>query len=138
MKRRNYELACVVRDVARNPPGTVQIATWNAVKQRLFSSRQDSPDMLLGNSTTESPLFEEDNDQSKPLLSDDCIRDNDGGGRGISQPKKLAEYLPTSGQDLGLARRVFRGLYGQLQTKDIPRVLWVRRYKKRSPIRNYL
>ncbi|CAM9868150.1 unnamed protein product [Ascophyllum nodosum] len=81
--------------------------------------------MLLGNSTTESPLFEEDNDQSKPLLGDDCIRDNDGGGRGISQPKKLAEYLPTSGQDLGLAQRVFRGLYGQLQTKDIPRVLWL-------------
>lgn len=82
--------------------------------------------MSLTKNDADNNIFDEDSEQTKPLLGDDYARDEDGGDRGSLQPKKLAEYLPTSVQNLGLAQRVFRGLYGQFPRKDVPRVLWVR------------
>lgn len=83
--------------------------------------------MASGGGTTaeDGSLFDEDNEQSKPLLGEDYERDGRGTGPVLSK-KKLAEYLPLPVESLSMVHRVLRGLYGHLPREDVPRIIWVR------------
>lgn len=71
----------------------------------------------------ETAVIDEDNDQSKPLLGDDYLR-NDEAAKTVSKAK-VAEYLPKQEESLGIGLRLLRGLYGHLPREDVPRIFWV-------------
>lgn len=71
----------------------------------------------------ETTAIDEDNDQSKPLLGDDYLR-NDEAAKTVSKAK-VAEYLPKQEEKLGIGLRLLRGLYGHLPREDVPRIFWV-------------
>ena len=66
---------------------------------------------------------DEDNDQSKPLLGDEYLS-NDEAIKTLSKAK-VAEYLPKQEENLGIGLRLLRGLYGHLPREDVPRIFWV-------------
>lgn len=77
-----------------------------------------------GNGAADGAIFDEDNEQSKPLLGEGYERDGEGSGP-VLPSKKLAEYLPLPLEKLSMVHRLLRGLYGHLPREDVPRILWV-------------
>ena len=71
----------------------------------------------------ETTVTDEDNDQSKPLLGDEFLS-NDEVAKTLSKAK-VAEYLPKPEEKLGIGLRVLRALYGHLPREDVPRIFWV-------------
>lgn len=76
--------------------------------------------MAIPNGVEDSVLFDEDNDQSKPLLGD-YVEGDDAKGLGT----KVAEYLPRKEEKLGFFHGVLRALYGHIPREDVPRIIWV-------------
>lgn len=74
-------------------------------------------------SMEETNVTDEDNDQSKPLLGDEFLS-NDEAAKTLSKAK-VAEYLPKPEEKLGMGLRVLRALYGHLPREDVPRIFWV-------------
>lgn len=74
-------------------------------------------------SMEEATVTDEDNDQSKPLLGDEFLS-NDDVTKTVSKAK-VAEYLPKPEEKLGIGLRLLRALYGHLPREDVPRVFWV-------------
>ena len=77
-----------------------------------------------GNAAADDSIFDEDNEQSKPLLGEDYERDGEDSGT-VLPAKKLAEYLPLPVESLSMVHRLLRGLYGHLPREDVPRIIWV-------------
>lgn len=71
-------------------------------------------------------IFDEDSEQSKPLLGADYDSDGVGNKTLRSSAKKVAEYLPVAAEKLSVVHRLLRGLYGHLPREDVPRIIWVR------------
>eukprot|EP00752_Nemacystus_decipiens_P012038 g10673.t1 len=77
-----------------------------------------------GSTAADDSIFDEDNEQSKPLLGEDYEKDVGGSGP-VRPSKKLAEYLPVPAESLGVVHRLLRGLYGHLPREDVPRIIWL-------------
>lgn len=78
--------------------------------------------MVLGEFNDGVINFDQDNEQSKPLLGEDYARDN---RKSSTSRTKLAEYLPANEEKLSFVHRVLRGLYGHVPREDVPRIIWV-------------
>ncbi|CAM9557415.1 unnamed protein product [Hapterophycus canaliculatus] len=70
-------------------------------------------------------MFDEDSEQSKPLLGEDYEWDGAGNKPLRSSAKKVAEYLPPAAERLSMVHRLLRGLYGHLPREDVPRIIWL-------------
>lgn len=81
--------------------------------------------MAPGKDDEGDSIFDEDNEQSKPLLGDDLDRDGQSNRAVVLPAKKLAEYLPPPEESLSMVHRILRGLYGHLPREDVPRIIWV-------------
>ncbi len=81
--------------------------------------------MAPGKGDVGDSIFDEDSEQSKPLLGDELDRDGESNRAVVPASKKVAEYLPLPDESLSMVHRVLRGLYGHLPREDVPRIIWV-------------
>lgn len=75
--------------------------------------------MPPGGSNDVNIYLDEDNEQSKPLLGEASVGNEQGCLRA-----KVAEYLPGDERS-GFVHRILRTLYGSFPAEDVPRVAWV-------------
>ncbi|CAB1114844.1 AAA [Ectocarpus sp. CCAP 1310/34] len=82
--------------------------------------------MVPGGGEEGTSIFDQDSEQSKPLLGDDYDRD---GASSAALPagakKKVAEYLSAAEESVSVVHRVLHGLYGHLPREDVPRIVWL-------------
>ncbi|CAN0569026.1 unnamed protein product [Ectocarpus sp. 12 AP-2014] len=81
--------------------------------------------MVPGGGEEGTSIFDQDSEQSKPLLGDDYDRDGTSSAAlPAGAKKKVAEYLSAAEGSVSVVHRVLHGLYGHLPREDVPRIVW--------------